>query len=226
MDFLPEDISRYAESAGTDEHPLLQKIGRETWQEVLMPRMLSGHQQGSVLQAIVRMIRPSRILEIGTFTGYSALCMGMAMPKDAELHSIDVNDELKKRVQGYMDESGLSDRIHLHWGNALEIIPELDETWDLVFIDADKENYLNYLNLVLPRMKSGGWIVADNVLWSGKVVHADLHTDEETQGLLEFTRAAKAHPDLFSVLFPIRDGLLVVQYVPNISCRPLKTAAT
>ena len=215
MDFLPEHISRYSESAGYNEHPLLQRIARETWQEVLMPRMCSGHQQGSVLQTWVRMIQPKRILEIGTYTGYSALCMGMAMPNDAHLHSIDINDELKNRVQGYVDEAILSQQIHLHWGNALEIVPQLSETWDLVFIDADKENYLNYLNLVLPRLRPGGWIVADNVLWSGKVIQPEIHADIETLGLIEFTQAAKNNPDLLPVLFPIRDGLLVIQYQPK-----------
>ena len=215
MDFLPDNISRYSESAGYNEHPLLQRIARETWQQVLMPRMCSGHQQGSVLQTWVRMIKPQRILEIGTFTGYSALCMGLAMPSDAHLHSIDINDELKNRVQGYVNEANLNHQIHLHWGDALKVIPQINETWDLVFIDADKENYLNYLNIILPRMRKGAWIVADNVLWSGKVVQPEIHTDTETQSLIEFTKAAKNHPDLLPVLFPIRDGLLVIQYQPK-----------
>jgi caffeoyl-CoA O-methyltransferase len=137
------------------------------------------------------------------------------MPNDAHLHSIDINDELKNRVQGYVDEANLSQQFHLHWGNALEIVPQLSETWDLVFIDADKENYLNYLNLVLPRLRPGGWIVADNVLWSGKVTQPEIHADIETLGLIEFTQAAKNNPDLLPVLFPIRDGLLVIQYQPQ-----------
>lgn len=210
MDFIPADIQRYTELHSSPESDLLKKISRETHLNVLMPRMLSGHLQGAVLKTFCQMIGPSRVLEIGTYTGYGTISMMEGMPDKGTIHTIDRNGELKNRVQGYFEESGFGERIHYTIGEALEVIPTIQEKWDLVFIDADKYNYPNYYELVLDSLNPGGFIVADNVFWSGKVIDYN-HQDEDTLALRRFNTLVTDDPRVENVLFPIRDGLMVIR---------------
>ncbi len=209
MDFLPEEINLYTEEHTSAESSLLARVNRDTQAKVLQPRMLSGHLQGRVLAIFSYMLKPKRILEIGTYTGYSALCMAEGLSADGLLHTIDINEELADRIKGYFSESAFADRIKLHIGNALEIIPTLDEEWDMVFIDADKENYINYYNLAFDRLRPGGFIVADNVLWSGKVLQSMESLDLDTRTLVEFNNMVHEDERVENVLFPVRDGLMV-----------------
>lgn len=209
MDILPEKINEYVENHSQAEPELLQKLNRETWQKVLAPRMLSGHFQGRVLSMISKLIQPKNILEIGTYTGYSALCLAEGMQQDGEIHTIDINEELFDFQRKYFDASPHGKQIFQHLGNALEIIPTLDKTFDLVFIDADKSNYPNYLEIILPKLRKGSVILSDNVLWSGKVVEDLKKDDEDTRALLHYNKLLNKHPKLETVLLPIRDGLSV-----------------
>lgn len=211
MNFLPENIDQYAVNHSQPEPELLQELTRETWQKVLAPRMLSGHFQGRVLSMISKLVRPKNILEIGTYTGYSALCLAEGMTQEGNLHTIDINEELYDLQRTYFDRSGYGQQIIQHLGNALEIIPTLDMAFDLVFIDADKHNYLNYLELLLPILPSGAVILSDNVLWSGKVVEKVAPDDVDTQVLLEYNKTLNENPKLETVLLPIRDGLTVTR---------------
>lgn len=212
MDFLPEHLSAYAEAHSTPEPRLLAELNRETWAKVLMPRMLSGHLQGRFLSMMSHLIRPKRILEIGTYTGYSALCMSEGMASDGELHTIDINEELEPMIKHYFAKSDKAPQLYLHIGNALEIIPSLNGPFDLVFIDADKENYSRYFDLVVDRMTQGGIIIADNVLWSGKVTDAEaLAKDEETAALNAFNQKVHADSRVEHVLLPLRDGLMMAR---------------
>ena len=209
MDFLPEDLNTYIEKHTRDEGDVLKALERETYLKVLMPRMLSGHIQGQVLRMFSMMIQPETILEIGTFTGYSAICLAEGLTPDGKLHTIDVNEELRPMVQSYFDKAGVSDKIVYHTGNAVEIIPTLDMKIDLVFIDADKENYSNYFDLVIDKVRPGGYIIADNVLWSGKVIEPK--PDEETRSLMAFNEKVYADQRVDNVLVPVRDGLMVMR---------------
>ena len=211
MDFLEPQIEEYALAHTAPESDVLQALNRETWQKVLMPRMLSGHLQGRVLSMLSKMIQPKNILEIGTYTGYSALCMAEGLAKGGELHTIDMNEELESMIRRYVAKAGFTDQIHLHIGNALEIIPALNKMWDLVFIDADKENYATYFDLVVDKVRSGGMILADNVLWSGKVLSEPKPKDEETRALKTFNKKVLDDPRVESLLLPVRDGLMVLR---------------
>ena len=215
MDFLPDDINQYTEQHTSPESELLARVNRDTQSKVLQPRMLSGHLQGRILATFSNMIRPRRVLEIGTYTGYSALCFAEGLKPDGELHTIDINEELEDRIRGYFEQSIYADRIHLHIGNALEIVPNLNETWDLVFIDADKENYINYYNLVIDNLRPGGFIIADNVLWSGKVLNKPDTLDLDTRTLVEFNDMVQEDNRVENVLFPVRDGLMVCRKTGN-----------
>ena len=208
MEFPDPQINEYAEEHTTPESDLLAGINRETWTEVLMPRMLSGHLQGRVLSMLSHMLQPNRILEVGTYTGYAALCLAEGMGDQGVLHTIDINDELETRVRKYIDESDKKERIQFHVGDALEIIPSLKEQWDLVFIDADKENYARYFDLVIDDVRSGGWIIADNVLWSGKVLMQEEEMDEETLALHHYNQKVAKDERVEQVLLPVRDGLM------------------
>lgn len=210
MEFIAEELDQYVCAHTQDESELLKKINRETHLEVLQPRMLSGHFQGRVLSMFSKMIQPDRILEIGTYTGYSALCLAEGLKKDGKLVTIDVNEELESRVRGYFDASDYKHQLEYIIGKALEVIPTLNETWDLVFIDADKQNYIAYYDLVLPLVKSGGYILADNVLWSGKVADPSKN-DKDTVLLREFNAKLKNDERVEPVLFPIRDGLFIAR---------------
>ncbi len=209
MEFLPESINEYAENHSAKESETLAKLNRSTRAKVLQPRMLSGHLQGRVLSMFSKMISPNRILEIGTYTGYSAICLAEGLAKNGKLITVDINEELEDFAQSHFDQSGFSDCIEMKIGNALELIPDLKEKWDLVFIDADKENYLTYLKLILEDLNVGGYIIADNVLWSGKVVQKLKDDDQETKALLEFNTWVQENDRLENVLVPIRDGLMM-----------------
>ena len=210
MDFLSEELQRYVEEHTTPETELLQKLNRETHAKVMRPRMLSGHLQGRILSIFSHMIKPENILEIGTYTGYSAICMAEGLKDGGKLYTLDINEELEAMVKSYFKEAGLEEKIDYRIGNALDIIPELNVSFDMVFIDADKVNYSNYFDLVIDKVSPGGFIIADNVLWSGKVVN-DGKTDKDTQVILDFN--TKMHNDerVENVLFPVRDGLMVMR---------------
>lgn len=209
MDFIEEKIEEYAAEHSQPEPKLLQELSRETWQKVLAPRMLSGHFQGRVLSMISKLVNPKNILEIGTYTGYSALCLAEGMQKDGELHTIDINEELHDLQRKFFDRSRFGNRIIQHTGNALEIIPKLDKEFQLVFIDADKSNYPNYLEIILPKLSKGAVILSDNVLWSGKVIQEVKEDDVDTKALIQYNKMLSEHPNLDTVLLPIRDGLTV-----------------
>ena len=209
MHFLPQHIDQYAVDHSENEPELLQQLSRETWQKVLAPRMSSGHYQGRVLSMISKLIQPKNILEIGTFTGYAALCLAEGMQANGSLHTIDINEELCDIQRNYFDASGYGKQIKQYTGNALDIIPEIAISFDLVFIDADKSNYANYLKILLPKLTSGAVILSDNVLWSGKVVEKVNPKDIDTKALLQYNKILKEHPKLETVLLPIRDGLTI-----------------
>lgn len=207
MHFLSTLLEDYIADNSQSEPELLAALTRETYLKVIQPRMLTGHLQGRVLSLLSKIMNPKYILEIGTYTGYSALCLAEGLQNKGELHTIDVNAELYDIQRKYFDKSGFGEQVVQHTGNALEIIPQLTETFDLVFIDAEKKDYLNYLNLILPKTKSGTVILSDNVLWSGKVIEELDPKDKTTKILLEYNKTLASHPLLDSVLLPIRDGL-------------------
>ena len=210
MNFLDPEIEQYAEAHTTPESPLLAEIARDTYLEVLQPRMLSGHLQGRVLSMLSKMIRPNAVLEIGTYTGYSALCLAEGLTEDGILLTIDKNIELYDRANAYFSESEFASKIKMLKGNALIIVPELEQQWDLVFIDADKENYQKYYDLTLPKLNKGGFITADNVLWSGKVIDAN-ENDVDTTALRSFNTSLIEDKRVEVLMLPVRDGLTVVR---------------
>lgn len=207
MHFISEAIESYVDNHSEEEPELLQQLSRETHLQVLRPRMLSGHFQGRFLSLLSKMIRPKTILEIGTYTGYSAICMAEGLAKDGKLHTIDINEELYDFQRRFFDKSGYGSQIIQHIGSALAIIPNLDMSFDLVFIDADKENYPAYFDLVIDKVAPNGIILSDNVLWSGKVVEPIDPKDKSTSVLLEYNKKLKEDPRVETVLLPIRDGL-------------------
>jgi len=213
MHFLPENIDQYAIEHTQAEPKLLQELSRETWLKILAPRMLSGHFQGRVLSMLSKLVQPKHILEIGTYTGYSALCLAEGMQKEGTLHTIDVNEELYDLQRKYFDRSPWGSQIVQHLGNALEVIPTLDVQFDLVFIDADKRNYPAYLKMLLPILPTGAVILSDNVLWSGKVVEKVQEDDLDTQALLKYNTQLNEDKRLETVLLPIRDGLTISRVV-------------
>ena len=208
MEFIDPLLEKYVCDHSENESDLLKKINRETHLEVLQPRMLSGHFQGRVLSMFSKMIRPERILEIGTYTGYSALCLAEGLTPNGKLVTIDINEELAPRVRSYFFASEFSEQIDYKIGAAMELIPTLNEKWDIVFIDADKHNYINYYHLVFPMVNIGGYIIADNVLWSGKVIDSS-HNDKDTQLLRDYNLLNHEDDRVEEVLFPIRDGLMI-----------------
>ena len=210
MHFIPENLDDYVVSHSENEPELLQELNRETYQKILQPRMLSGHYQGRILSMFSKLVNPKNILEIGTYTGYSALCLAEGMQSNGVLHTIDVNEELVDFQRKYFDKSGYGKQIHQYLGNALEIIPKLDTTFDLVFIDADKENYSNYFNVIIDKLNTGGIIISDNVLWSGKVLETTFKKyDTSTPALIEYNALLKKDKRIETVVLPIRDGLTI-----------------
>ncbi len=211
MDFLPEELSAYANEYTTPEDVVLQQLNRDTHTKVLRPRMLSGHLQGRLLSFISRMINPDRILEVGTYTGYSAICLAEGLAKGGRLHTIDHNPELEDFALSYFKRAGYEDRIVQHTGEALDVIPAMEGPFDLIFLDADKTNYVRYFDMIFPKMREGAVLLADNVLWSGKVLDAYDDVDEETQGIMRFNKHMKDHPGIRHLLLPVRDGMMVVE---------------
>jgi predicted O-methyltransferase YrrM len=210
MQFISENLDNYVVKHSEDEPELLQQLTRETHQKILQPRMLSGHYQGRVLSMISKLIHPKNILEIGTYTGYSALCLAEGMTTEGELHTIDVNEELVDFQRAYFDKSDYGKQIFQHLGDALNIIPKLDKTFDLIFIDADKENYANYFNSVIDKLNTGGIILSDNVLWSGKVLDSTFKKDDtSTPALISYNELLKNDKRVETVVLPIRDGLTI-----------------
>jgi caffeoyl-CoA O-methyltransferase len=209
MHFISPELEDYIEQHSEKEPALLAALNKETYQKILLPRMLSGHFQGRVLSMLSKLIRPLNILEIGTYTGYSALCLCEGMQENGQLHTIDIKEELVDFQRKHFDKSPWGPQIVQHLGEAVDIIPTIDLKFDLVFIDADKENYLNYFELILPKMNKGGIILSDNVLWSGKVLEPLNPKDLSTKILLEYNRLLATDPRVETVLLPIRDGLTV-----------------
>ena len=207
MYFISEKLDDYVVQHTENEPELLRELSRETFQKMLQPRMLSGHFQGRILSFLSKLIRPKKILELGTFTGYSALCLAEGLDKDGELHTIDKNEELVSFQRRYFNRSIHGTKIHQHTGCALEIIKKLNYKFDLIFIDADKSNYVNYFNLLAEKIKRGGVLISDNVLWSGKVIEPLENSDLSTKVLLEYNKLLKEDPRFQTILLPIRDGL-------------------
>src|SRR5690554_1834457 len=212
MDLFSPELLAYCEEHTSPEDDLLRHISRETYAKVLMPRMLSGHLQGKTLELFSKMLNPKVILEIGTYTGYSAICMAKGLAPDGKLITLDINAELEDMVRGFFDQSGLANKIDYRIGNALDILPSLEESYDMVFIDADKENYIEYYSLVVDKINPGGIILADNVLWSGKVlIQEGEKVHKDTQAILDFNRMVQEDPRVENVLFPIRDGIMIAR---------------
>ena len=209
MYFLPEDLDNYIVAHSEAEPELLQQLTRETYQKILQPIMLSGQYQGRVLSMISKLKQPKSILELGTFTGYATLCLAEGLQKDGEIHTIDVNEELVDFQRKYFDASAYGHQIFQHLGNALDIIPKLEKTFDLIFIDADKPNYVNYFHLLIDKLNAGGIMLSDNVLWHGKVVAPLDAKDASTTAVLAYNILLKNDPRIETVVLPIRDGLTI-----------------
>ena len=209
MHFFPEELEQYAVSSTKSPSGVLQELERETYARIYMPQMLAGHLQGRFLSMISKMLQPKNILEIGTFTGYSAICLSEGLQEGRTLFTIDVNAELETMARKYFEKAGISNKIKYLIGNAVEIIPQLDVIFDLVFIDADKENYSRYYDLVFDKLRSGGVILADNVLWCGKVIEEK--QDEETKALVAFSDKVQSDNRVDNVLVTIRDGVMMVR---------------
>ena len=211
MEFPDPKINVYAEAFTKAEGKLLAELNRDTNANVLFPRMLSGHLQGRMLSMLSKMIQPKRILEIGTYTGYSALCMCEGLQEGGMLHTIELNSEHEDMIRKYFQKAGVKNKITLHIGNAMNIIPTLNEIFDLIFIDADKENYSAYFDLVFPKVRSGGYIFADNILWNGKVLEPLDPNDKETKGIVEFSKKVQTDDRVENVLLPVRDGVMIIR---------------
>ncbi len=213
MEILPDYIEDYASVYSEPEPKILKKLNRDTQAKVLQPRMMSGHLQGRLLAFISRMIKPSQILEIGTYTGYSALCLTEGLTKKGKLHTIDHNPELEDFAAKFFKMAGKDREIIQYLGEAMDLIPQLNESFDLVFLDADKKNYVRYFDLILPRVRKGGVILADNVLWSGKVFEPVDERDEEAIGIVRFNDYIRDHEGVRQLLLPVRDGLMIMEKI-------------
>lgn len=209
MELLNETLKLYLEQYCEPEPELLKHIDRETNLKVLMPRMVSGHYQGRVISLLTKLVNPKNILEIGTFTGYATLCFAEGLAEGGKIITIDINEELEDRVRGYFAQSAYADKIDYRIGNAMEIVPTLKETFDMVFIDADKKNNLNYYNLVFNQVKPGGLIIVDNVLWSGKVVAQK--EDKDTSNIINFNDEIAKDQSVEKLILPVRDGLFIIR---------------
>jgi predicted O-methyltransferase YrrM len=209
MYFLPEKLDNYVVEHSEQEPELLQQLTRETYQKILQPIMLSGPYQGRVLSMISKLVNPKSILELGTFTGYATLCLAEGLQKDGVIHTIDINEELHDFQRKYFDMSEYGDQIIQHTGSAIDIIPDLETSFDLVFIDADKPNYSNYFHLIIDKLNSGGIILSDNVLWHGKVVEELNEKDVSTKAVLDYNTLLKEDERIETVILPIRDGLTI-----------------
>ena len=210
MDFIDPLIEQYALDYTENESSLLNDLSRQTHLNILQPRMLSGHLQGRLLSTFSKALNPQKILEIGTYTGYSALCLAEGLNKDGQIYTIDINKELEEFAQNYFNASPYKNKIHFLIGDAAELIPEMKHIWDIVFIDADKENYSLYFDLVIDKVRKGGWIIADNVLWSGKVTKPTLNNDLETASIKAFNKKVNSDKRVSNVLIPVRDGIMLM----------------
>lgn len=214
MDFLSKDIESYVNKHTQEESPLLKKIDRETHLRTLMPRMLSGHLQGRVLSMLSKMISPDLILEIGTFTGYSALCLAEGLSQNGKLITIDINEELETLTRSFFSESEFGNKIEYLIGDAREVVNTIKGEIDVVFIDADKESYAVYFDMVIDKLKVGGFIIADNVLWSGKVLdEEEIEKDVDTRALVDFNKMVHENDRVENVLLPVRDGLMIIRKI-------------
>lgn len=211
MQFIDPSLDAYCEAHSGKEPWYLKELTAETHEKVQMPAMLSGHLQGRFLSMLSKLVRPRIAVEIGTYTGYSALCLAEGLAPGGMLHTIDIDPYLPEMVHRYIEKAGMLDRITQHHRPALEVIPELPMPFDLVFIDADKQNYPNYLEAVIGRMAPGGLIIADNVLWSGKVLKAEAQQDEQARALVRYAAMFRDDARLDRVMVPLRDGLLVAR---------------
>jgi caffeoyl-CoA O-methyltransferase len=211
MNFIDEKLLEYAENNTTIESKLLADLNRDTQAHILSPRMLSGHLQGRLLSMISHMVKPQYILEIGTYTGYSAICLMEGLQPHGKLITIDINEELEEMVKAYFNKAGLTQKVEHITGDALKIIPTLQTNFDLVFIDADKINYSNYYDLIMPRLNHGGYILADNVLWSGNVLKPIENMDDDTRAIVEFNRKITNDSAVENVLLPVRDGIMLIR---------------
>ncbi len=211
MEFIDTAIEHYALAHSQPESDVLKKLNRETHLDVLSPRMLSGHLQGNFLSMISKMIQPKCILEIGTFTGYSAICLAQGLQPDGKLYTIDNNEQLEKMVRSFFEEANLTTKIDYRIGDALEVIPTIHEIFDVIFIDADKKNYINYYNLVFDKVRSGGYIIADNVLWSGKILDTAKNNDKDTLLIDAYNKLIHTDKRVEHQLIPLRDGLMIAR---------------
>lgn len=206
-------IEKYIEEHTTETDEVLNELYRQTHLKTLFTTMISGPVQGKLLEMISRMIKPKNILEIGTFTGYSAICMAKGLSEGGVLHTIEKNDELESMIRRYVDKAGMNDKIELHIGNALEIIPALEQTFDLIFIDAHKPEYSGYYKLVIEKLNKGGYILADNVLWYNKVVDEPAENDYDTKGIIAFNELINNDKRVENILLPVRDGLMLIRKI-------------
>ncbi len=211
MSFIPQEILEYAEKHSEKEPKVLQELRRETWQKVLAPRMLSGHIQGRFLAMISKIVCPESILEIGTYTGYATICLAEGLVENGLIHTVDNNEELLEIQEKYFLKAGYKKQILQYTGDALHIIPHINQKFDLVFIDADKANYSSYFDAVIENMKTGGIILVDNVLWSGKVIHIPNENDIDTKAIIAFNEKVRSDKRVKSLLLPIRDGLSMLR---------------
>ncbi|MAZ58798.1 MAG: methyltransferase [Flavobacteriales bacterium] len=209
MDFLSESILNYSRKFSSSQNKILKELERETQYKILMPRMLSGHLMGAFLQFISKIIKPTYILEIGTYTGYSAICLASGLQKDGELHTIEINQELEDFASKYFKKAKLHNKIKMHIGNAKDIIPKLTHIFDIIFIDADKKNYCLYYEIALKKIKKGGFIIIDNVLWSGKVLEKAKTHDIETKEIQKLNQKIAEDDRVENLLLPLRDGIMI-----------------
>lgn len=207
---MDDRIEDYILRHSDEEGELLSRLNRETHVKLLRPRMLSGHLQGRILKMLCRMIKPKYVLELGTFTGYSALCMAEGIAPDGEIHTIEIDDEIEDFTRSYFEQSEYKERIHFYIGDAIHIVPSIDCSFDLVFIDADKRHYVEYYDLVFDKVRSGGFILADNTLWDNKVVTEPESRDAQTVGILRFNEMIAADSRVEKVILPLRDGLTLI----------------
>lgn len=212
---LKPGLEKYAVNHTTAELPVLAKLSRATHLRTHQPQMLSGHLQGTFLQMISNMIRPKNILEIGTFTGYSAICLAQGLQPGGKLFTIDINPEMEDFAMPYFEEAGLKDKIVMLTGNASEIIETINESFDLVFIDADKESYITYFDMAFAKLNPGGYILTDNTLWYGRVLDVNAETDRETAGIVRFNKYVQQHPGVENILLPLRDGITIARKKPE-----------
>lgn len=211
FNLVSQEIEQYSEEHTTPENELLYRNNRETHLRVLRPRMLSGHLQGAFLSMISKLKQPKNILEVGTYTGYSALCLAEGLTSDGLLETIEIDEELEDAILSYFNDSPRRDQLKLYIGDAEEVIPTLDHTWDLVFIDAEKKNYQTYYDMILPKVEKGGLILIDNVLWSGKVVEEVKPNDKDTKAIMAFNDYVQQDSRVRNLLLPFRDGILCIE---------------